>query len=191
MNRRFWAFLFVAAALAAAGGARGAQDTRYYESLRNPQIRHGVAPEKMVVLEAKGDPESKGQAVFQRLFRIFFNIQGVRLAPPRVRWLTPLTGAREDWIGLYALPLPGQIAELPPGSDSARIEVWPYGDVAEILHVGPYSDEAGSISRLEQFIRDQGYEIRGHLEEEYVRGPDTVSSPSEYWTVLRYQVKGR
>jgi hypothetical protein len=189
MKRRFLAFSLAGLWLATLGFAQSAQDLRSYESLKNPQIRHDVPPRKMLVVEAKGDPNTVGQKAFSLLFRVFFSIQGVRLAPPRARWLTPLSAPKEDWIGLYGLPLPTQIAELPPGSDDARIEVWTYGDIAEILHIGPYSEETPTVERLVRFIDDRGYEIVGPHEEEYIKGPGMAANPADYWTIIRYQVK--
>ena len=68
---------------------------------------------------------------------------------------------------------------------------WEYGDVAEILHVGPYSREEPTMQRLKSFAGQQGYTfLEGH-EEEYVRGP-TMSGPGDtekYLTIIRYRVK--
>jgi hypothetical protein len=189
MSCRFFVPVLIGACLASFALALSPQDLSSYEALKNPQIRHDVPSQKMLVVEVKGDPNTKAQAGFGLLFKIFFSIQGVRMAPPRARWLTPLTAPKDDWIGLYALPLPAQIAELPPGSDDARIEVWDYGDVAEILHIGPYSEEAPTVDRLLRFITDQGYEVAGPHEEEYIKGPGMAASPADYWTVIRYQVK--
>lgn len=189
MKKRFLVFALAGAWLATFLFAQSAQDLKSYESLKEPQIRQDVPPQKMLVVEVKGDPNTKAQAAFGLLFKIFFTIQGVRMAPPRARWLTPLSAPKDDWVGLFGLPIPAQIAELPPGSGEARIEVWPYGDVAEILHIGPYSEETPTIERLQRFIGDQGYEIAGPHEEEYVKGPGMAASPADYWTIIRYQVK--
>jgi effector-binding domain-containing protein len=70
-----------------------------------------------------------------------------------------------------------------------RIEGWTYGEVAEILHVGAYADEEPTIQKLMKFIAEKGYTIAGPHEEEYLKGPTQVSSPAEYWTIIRYQVK--
>jgi hypothetical protein len=191
MANRFGVLFLAGALCGAAFLAAGGQDMSSYASLKNPRIRHDVPPQKMLVIEAKGDPNTVGQQTFSLLFKIFFSIQGVQMAPPRARWLTPLTVPREDWIGLYGLPLPAQIAELPPGSDDARIEVWKYGDVAEILHIGPYSEETPTVERLLRFIDEQGYEVVGPHEEEYLKGPGMAASPADYWTIIRYQVKKR
>jgi hypothetical protein len=189
MKKRFFVFILAGAWLAVFVFAQSAQDLKSYESLKEPQIRQGVPPKKMLVVEAKGNPNIKGKEAFGLLFKVFFSIQGVRMAPPRARWLSPLNSPQENWVGLYALPLPDQVAELPPGSEGTRIEVWYYGDVAEILHVGAYSEETPTIEKLMKLIDDEGYAIAGPHEEEYLKGPGMAASPADYWTIIRYQVK--
>jgi hypothetical protein len=73
----------------------------------------------------------------------------------------------------------------------ASLAIWEYGEVAEILHLGPYSREDSTMNRLREFVHREGYVIIGGHEEEYVVGP-TVSSkgdPEKYITVIRYRVR--
>jgi hypothetical protein len=189
MKKRLIMIALAGGWLAALVSAQGAQDVKFYEPLKEPRIRQGVPSQKMLVVESRGNPNLKGKEAFGLLFKVFFSIQGARMAPPRARWLSPLDSPQENWVGLYALPLPEQVAELPAGSEGARIEVWNYGDVAEILHVGSYSEETPTVQRLMKFIQDQGCAIAGPHEEEYLKGPGMAASPADYWTIIRYQVK--
>lgn len=70
------------------------------------------------------------------------------------------------------------------------LETWEYGDIAEILHVGPYSDEQGDINRLRAFIAASGRHVIGEYEEEYVRGPGMIftGDPRKYLTIIRLRV---
>ena len=68
-----------------------------------------------------------------------------------------------------------------------QIERWEYGTVAEILHLGPYSEEGPTIERLHKFIEESGYEIAGVHEEEYLTRPDAKVQK----TVIRYEVRKR
>jgi len=164
-----------------------AQDLSQYEVLKEPRITQ-IAAQKMLVVEAKGDPNVTAGDAFSHLFKTFFSLRGVKMAPPRARWLQTLSTPKEEWIGLYALPLPESITELPAEITGARMEEWKYGAVAEILHIGAYSEETPTINKLHRFIEKQGYEITGPHEEEYLKGPGQAKTPAEYWTIIRYQV---
>jgi len=164
-----------------------AQDFSQYEKLKDPQISQ-KPHQKMLVVEAKGDPNAVAKAAFTELFSIFFKLPGAKMAAPRARWLADLAGPKENWVGFYALPLPEPVTSLPAGTEGAKIEEWEYGEVAEILHIGSYSDETSTIERLQSFITAQGYVIAGPHEEEYLKGPGMVSDPSQYWTIIRYKV---
>ena len=167
-----------------------AQDLSQYASLKEPRIRT-IPAQKMLVVESKGDPNVAGKDAFSLLYKVFFGIPGARMAAPRARWLNLATAPKNEWLGLYALPLPDQVTNLPPGSSGAKIEVWQYGEVAEILHLGDYDKETPTIEKLMKFIKDKGYEVAGPHEEEYLKGPESGPHTAEYQTIIRYQVKKR
>jgi effector-binding domain-containing protein len=172
---------------AAASAQAGSQDLSAYEKLKDPAIVTMPAT-KMLVVEAKGDPNVAGQQAFGLLFKTFFSIPGARMAPPRARWFGDVKTPKDQWVGQYALPVP-DAATLPPGSGGAKIEVWEYGEVAEILHAGSYADEPPTVERLMKFIASQGYVVAGPHEEEYLRGPESGPDATQYRTIIRYQVK--
>lgn len=171
------------------GFFQAAQNLSDYALLKDPRIV--TKPnQRMLVVESRGDPAEAAGPAFAKLFSSFFKIPGVRMAPPRARWLNAPTDPRDAWVGLYALPLPDTVAELPAGMEGVRIETWEYGEVAEILHIGPYAEEEPTIERLFQFILTQGYAIAGPHEEEYLRAPGMGDiPPEEYQTIIRYQVR--
>ena len=166
----------------------GAQDFSQYEKLKDPQIRK-MPNQKMLVVEAKGDPNVVAKDAFTKLFSTYFKLPGAKMAVPRGRWIADFACPKEDWLGLYALPLPESVTSLPGGVEGVKIEEWEYGEVAEILHIGAYSEETPTIEKLHKFVSEQGYVITGPHEEEYLKGPGMVSDPSEYWTIIRYQVR--
>lgn len=167
--------------------------------LREPHLKV-LAPQKVLVVTARGDPNTVGKKAFGLLFRTYFGLSGVPkggpdLKAPRARWpVAPGTPASE-WTGLYAMPVPDSISELPAKSQGDGLEValstWDYGEVAEVLHVGPYSAEQPTIARLLTFIADQGRQIAGLHEEEYLRGPGMffAGNPDTYLTLIRYPVR--
>ena len=160
-----------------------------------------LAPQKVLLVTAKGDPNSVGKRAFGRLMRAYYALDGVpkrgsSFKPPRARW--PNAGGQAtEWTGLYAMPVPDSVTTVPPGDGKDGLDValatWEYGEVAEILHVGPYSAEKPAIARLQGFISDQGYEISGAHEEEYLRGPGMLfaGDPNGYLTLIRYPVRKR
>ncbi len=84
------------------------------------------------------------------------------------------------------MPVPDDTTALPkkePGP-GITLETWQYGTVAQILHLGDYAQEEGSIARLQQFITDEVYRVSGVHEEEYLTRPD-AKTPK---TIIRYPV---
>ena len=74
---------------------------------------------------------------------------------------------------------------------TVSISTWEYGDVVELLYIGPYEDETPSIERLRNFAAEKGYAFAGPHEEEYLKGPGMIfrGNPEEYVTILRYVIK--
>jgi len=69
-----------------------------------------------------------------------------------------------------------------------RIEYWEYGDVAEILHIGPMQELKRSGDTLRAFIRDKGYTAAGPVEHEYIRNEGVVP-PEKYETMIRFIIR--
>jgi len=169
-----------------------------FDALKKPRIVT-LADQKMLVVEAKGDPNIQGKKAFGLLLRTYFRIKkapkGPKTPAPRARWPIPFSTPESEWVGLYGMPVPESVTQLPkhktePGL-KAELATWEYGDVAEILHVGPYDKEMPAVDALKQFVKEQGYEIAGPHEEEYLKGPGIFSkgNPANYYTIIRYRVK--
>jgi hypothetical protein len=170
-----------------------------FEYLKDPQVR--ILPDlKVVQVEAKGEPGVVAGQAFGLLFNTYFKLKGVPKGPkrpaPRARWPLSLDTPKGEWVGRYAVPVPVSIDSLPSQNDATaglRVDLttWEYGDVAEILHVGPYDREEPTVAKLKEFIKDCGYEIVGEHEEEYLKGPGMFSkgNPQKYLTIIRYRVK--
>jgi hypothetical protein len=154
----------------------------------------------MAVVRTVGDPVDVGEKVFKALFGSVYTLkfalkkQGVafKVEPPRARWFAGegwQDVPREQWEAAWAIPVPDRTTELPQKVPETQvgIERWEYGTVAQILHLGEYSEEVPNIERLHAFIEEQGYEIAGPHEEEYQSSPGAKVMK----TVIRYQVKKR
>jgi hypothetical protein len=173
-------------------------DLSQFEHLKQPQIST-MPNQKMVVVEAKGDPNVVGTKAFGLLFSLYYKVKDVpkslTLPAPRARWPVSLETPKSEWVGLYALPVPATSTALPqyeaqPGL-TVSLTTWEYGEVAEILHIGPYDQEQPTTQRLMDFINAQGYTVIGDHEEEYIKGPTMFSkgNPEKYATIIRYRVK--
>jgi hypothetical protein len=173
-------------------------DLAKFEHLKEPKIST-MPNQKMVVVEAKGDPSIVGEKAFGLLFRIYYKVKDIPKSftppAPRARWPVSLETPKSEWLGLYALPVPETTTELPQYEAQTGLNVslttWEYGEVAEILHIGPYDQEQPTVKRLMDFINAQGYLIIGDHEEEYIKGPTMFSKgdPEKYATIIRYRVK--
>ena len=194
--------LLIIVALMAAGGVavlwlRSGPDASQFAHLREPRLTR-LSDQRMLVVEAAGDPNVVGASAFTLLFSTYFRLDGVsrieRPRAPRARWQAQQDTPKDKWLGQYALPLPDSVVAPPTestGAPQARITTWVYGDVAEILHVGPYSAEQPDIERLLHFINSRGYRAVGEHEEEYVKGPGMMFSgdPEQYLTIIRLRVE--
>jgi len=168
-------------------------DLSRYESLKSPRITQ-KPDQRMLQVEAAGDPNTT--KAFGLLFQTYYkNVKAHGMVAPLARWPKPLETPKAEWVGLYGLPVPASLDKLAktpsaPGY-AVTLTAWQYGDVAEILHIGPYSSEAPTVDRLKAFIAASGYEIAGPHEEEYLRGPGMFGkgNPDRYYTIIRYQVK--
>lgn len=185
-----------------AGGAtvlwlRSGPDASQFAHLREPRLTR-LTDQRVLVVEAEGDPNVVGASAFKLLFSTYFSLGGVsrmrRPPAPRARWPRPEDTPKDKWLGQYALPVPDAVA-LPSAASAgalrAAITTWTYGDVAEIVHEGPYSTEQPDIERLLNFIRSQGYRSVGEHEEEYVKGPGMIfaGDPARYLTIIRLRVE--
>ena len=170
-------------------------DLKAFAFLKEPRIAK-MPDQKMLVVTAQGDPNVVGSRAFKLLFKTYYRIPNTPRAiaqAPRARWVGDMK-VKSSWTGYYALAVPEATAQLPAveAEPGFRIELltWAYGDVAEILHVGPYSEEPPTIEKLHRFLHEQGYRIIGEHEEEYLKGPGMFfqGDPKGYYTIIRYRV---
>ena len=73
--------------------------------------------------------------------------------------------------------------------DRMRLERWREGRCAQVMHIGPYSEERPTIERLHSFISAQGLRPRGAHHEIYLGDPRRAD-PAKLKTVLRQPVIG-
>lgn len=72
--------------------------------------------------------------------------------------------------------------------DLIKLETFDEGLSAQIMHVGPYSEEGPTIKKLHGFIKENGYKMRGLHHEIYMSDPRRV--PPERWkTIIRQPIE--
>ena len=168
-----------------------------YDTLVNPQIVNKPA-QKMLIYEIKGDPNETAGVAISALYSAFYKLKKdykMNSFPPIARWPISADIPRDEWIGIFGLPISDSVTELPDDIlekyPQLKIDNWEYGKVAEMLHIGSYSTEHANVVKLINFIDNSGYEIAGAHEEEYLKGPGMFfkGNPKKYKTILRYPVQ--
>ena len=152
--------------------------------------------QKMAAIYAKGKPGEVFPRVLPVLYNsvLFFNFDrkksgggSFEIGGLRARYPDAHIAPMEEWTNVIGIPVPENTTSLPQkvGGAEVKIEKWEYGTVAQILHHGSYENEGNAVERLHRFIIDNGYEIIGVHEEEYLSSPD-ARVPK---TIIRYRVK--
>lgn len=110
-------------------------------------------------------------------------------------------GEKDDWQWTLMIMQPdvvtaefvdtgrGNVAEKKdlPRLEDVRFESYNEGLTAQILHVGPYSEEGPTIGRLHEFISNEGYSRRGHHHEIYLSDARRTD-PEKLKTILRQPI---
>ena len=165
------------------------------KSKTDPQILEMPA-QKMAVVTGKGTPDKVFSelmpALYGSVYTLKFDLKKkglptFKVSGLRARYPDAHLVPKEEWTHIIGLPIPEDTTSLPqkiPGIE-VKAENWGYSTVAQILHLGTYDQEGPTIERLHKFIEENGYEIAGVHEEEYLTSPD-AKVPK---TIIRYAVK--
>lgn len=165
-------------------------------SLKTDPIILEMPSQTMAVVEGRGSPDRVFAEVLPALFGSVYSLrfdlkkrglESFKVTAPRARYPDLDTRPKEDWLIVAGVPVPEGTDRLPQKKPDieVKLDTWEYGTVAQILHLGPYDQEQGSVERLKRFIESNGYEISGPHEEEYLSRPDARVMK----TVVRYRVK--
>jgi hypothetical protein len=165
------------------------------KSKTDPEIVE-MPSQKMAVVTGKGAPDKVMTELMPALYGSVYTLkfalkkQGLptfKVSPPRARYPDGLTVPMDKWTIVIGMPVPEDTTALPQKIPDVKVnlETWEYGTVAQILHIGPYNQEAPTVTRLQEFIADSGYEIAGIHEEEYLTMPDAKVIK----TIIRYPVR--
>jgi hypothetical protein len=75
-----------------------------------------------------------------------------------------------------------------PALEKVRLDDFEEGLCAQVLHVGPFSDEAPTVERLHAYIEENGYALRGAHHEIYLTDPRRIK-PERWRTVIRQPIE--
>jgi hypothetical protein len=92
-----------------------------------------------------------------------------------------------DAIVAQAIELAKKKKELPKLRD-LRFEAMEEGLCAQVLYIGPYSDEGPAITRLHDFIKENGYKLAGKHREIYLSDM-RKTAPEKLKTIIRQPVQ--
>ena len=79
-----------------------------------------------------------------------------------------------------------------PAARGLRLKTFEEGPAAQVLHIGPYVAEGPTVTRLHQFIREQGFSFDGHVHkhhEIYLDDPGRTA-PGKLRTIIRQPYAG-
>ena len=106
--------------------------------------------------------------------------------------------AREDWRWRAMIRVPDYVSEdamnglvsdlsKKKGEKVKEVSLWGYheGISAQIMHIGPYSEEAPTINALHEWVEENGYRLRGNHHEIYLSNPQR-SKPENLKTIIRH-----
>ena len=153
--------------------------------------------QKMAALRGVGAPDKVFADIMPALYGSVYTLKFARkkqggipdfkVGSPRARYPDAHLKPKDKWTIIAGLPIPEDVASLPqkvPGIE-VGIETWQYGTVGQILHIGGYDQETPTVQRLQKFNMDNGYEVAGAHEEEYLTKPDAKVVK----TIIRYPVR--
>ena len=76
----------------------------------------------------------------------------------------------------------------PPALSKVRFEVFSEGKAAQIIHIGPFSEEGPTIKKVHNFIQENGCKLSGKHHEIYL-SDIRKAAPEKWKTIIRQPMK--
>ena len=157
-----------------------------------------IPDRRVISVTSVGDPNEVMESYMKALYGAAYHAKmkvykpkGIKMELGKLaaRWPDAHIKPKNEWTGVWGVAVPDYVSEKDiiqkDPSIEASIQIWQGGEYAEILHLGPYSEEGPTVAKLHEFISDSGYRIAGDHEEEYLTKPDAKNQK----TVIRYRVE--
>ncbi len=189
----------------------------YKASAREPSLVD-VPPMNFLMVDGAGDPNASAaleeamESLFGLAYTLKFAIKKGRgadfkvMGPEGLWWSDDpeafRTGRKDLWRWTFMIAQPDLVTAAdveeartalrarrnPAAIDRVRLERLVEGRAAQVLHVGPYSEEGPTVERLHAFIRQQGGEPSGKHHEIYLNDPRRTA-PEKLKTILRQPMR--
>lgn len=173
-----------------------------------------------LMIDGHGDPDTSSefrdaiQALYTLSYSLKFDIKrsdgiAYKVSPLEGLWWAPdptsfVRGDKSSWLWTAMIRQPivvtadmyRRVAEdvmakkQLPALDRVRLEQFTEGRAGQILHIGPYADEAPTISALHAFLAEQGYHFDGMQQKhhEIYLGDPRRAAPEKLRTIIRQPV---
>jgi hypothetical protein len=190
---------------------------QFYTASADKIVMVEVPPLRYLMAEGQGDPNSAPafQQAAETLFRLSYTLkfmmkkeqgQDYTVMPLEGLWRADDLKAfaeehRDEWKWTLMILQPDFISKdmvaaareavqakknAPPLYDTS-FGRHTDGQSAQTLHVGPYAEEAATITRLHTFIKEKGYHFAGQHHEIYLSDPRRTA-PEKLKTILRQPI---
>lgn len=185
----------------------------HYTAKRTPSVVD-VPPRPFLMIDGRGDPNTAAEykEAVQALYPIAYGLRAaIKAATGDAYTVMPLEGLwwvpnmadfdpidKSSWYWTMMICLPDavtdtMVSEVLPAvtakknltaGPKVRVEHFGEGVAAQILHIGPFADEAPTIDELHEFIETNGHALTGKHHEIYLSDP-RKADPAKMRTIIR------
>jgi hypothetical protein len=189
----------------------------YNPSNKEPVIVD-VPSMNFLMLDGHGDPNTSQtfQDAMSTLYPLAYGLKfavkktqeiDYKVMPPEGLWWVPdmaefSPDRKDDWLWTLMIMQPvyvtSQLVEEiraqvvkkknPPLIDEVRFEPYYEGAAVQLMHIGPYADEAPNITRMHAFAKEHGYQLTGKHHEIYLSDVNRTA-PERLKTILRQPIQ--
>lgn len=195
------------------------QDKSFYQAKNGKVLEVDVPPLKFITFKGQGDPNSSPlfstscKFLFSVSYKIKFIVKksdiGINYGVMPLEGLWWINNGKLDfkdktnwnWILMIRQPefvtqkhLDAAITEVkkkenPAELSKLKLENYSEGKCAQILHIGPYSEEQPTIDALHNYIDENNYQFNGKHHEIYLSDP-TRTAAEKLKTIIRQPIQG-
>ena len=192
---------------------------QHYSAKAGDPVVVDVPPRPYLMIDGTGDPNTAPayRDAVETLYPLAYGLRAaIKQATGDAYTVMPLEGLwwvpdyedfsyedRSDWQWTSMICLPDAVAEVDadrviaevadkkqlPSGDLVRVEQFGDGTAAQVLHVGPYSEEPPTIEALHRSILDSGRALTGKHHEIYLSDARKVD-PAKLRTIIRQPFAG-